>query len=319
MRQAGRSGVRGVPCGGTRPPVRSTRSARSSRGTAPPGRRPRARHASRAATGAVLLLLATGTAPAFAAAAGGADSPERDAQLVYCLDPVHRTDLLTAAVRLGLLKADAKVSPERWAKDHAEDFGRACAALMAAESNSPASAAQQDKGGGEDGWFVALLKQLPLLLAGALLTLGGQSYERGQSERRSLRQELGTTESAYRAAVREYLADYRQDERADHAAVRAARDALALVLSRVPDPPARRAAAERLADGLPLAEPLPRTAGRYLPDSPTLTRTADREQESVDRWLRSLSGLNRTSLYWSWRSLHNRPVRPGAAGTGDGE
>ncbi|NEA61831.1 hypothetical protein [Streptomyces sp. SID12488] len=267
-------------------------------------------------TGAALLLLAAGAAPAFAAAAGGADSPERDAQLVYCLDPVHRTDLLTAAVRLGLLKADAEVSPERWAKDHDKDFGRACAALMAAGSDSPATAAREDKGAGEDGWVVTLLKQLPLLLAGALLTLGGQSYERGQSERRSLRQELGTAESAYRAAVREYLADYRQDERADHTAVRAARDALAVTLSRVPDPPARRAAAERLADGLPLAEPLPRTAGLYLPDSQTRARTATGEQESVDRCLRSLPALNRTSLYWSWRTVRNRPALPGTTGTG---
>ncbi|ELP68548.1 hypothetical protein ACKI1I_03980 [Streptomyces turgidiscabies] len=313
--------MRGVPRDDTRPPVRGAgnpRSARSPRGTAPPGRRPRGRHASRAATGAVLLLLATGTAPAFAAS-GGADSPERDAQLVYCLDPVHRTDLLPAAVRLGLLKADAKVSPERWAKDHDDDFGRACAALMAAESDSPASAAQEDKGGGEDGWLIALLKQLPLLLAGALLTLGGQSYERGQSERRSLRQELGTTESAYRAAVREYLAEYGQDERADHTAVRATRDALTVALSRVPGPSARRAEAERLTDALPLAEPLPRTAGRYLLDAPTRTRRANSEQESVDRCLRSLPGLDRTSLHWSWRAVRHRPVRPGAAGTGSAE
>ncbi|WP_405816366.1 hypothetical protein OG241_17440 [Streptomyces sp. NBC_01390] len=314
--------MRGVPRDGTRPPVRNTTSARSTRvtrGTAPPGRRPRARHASRAATGAVLLLLATGTAPAFAAAAGGVDSPERDAQLVYCLDPVHRTDLLTAAVRLGLLKDDAKVSPERWAKVHDEDFGRACTALMAAESDTPASAAQKDGGGGEDGWFVALLKQLPLLLAGAVLTLFGQSYERGQSERRAIRQELGTTESAYRAAVREYLAHYRQTDRADHTAVRAARDALALALARVPDPPARRAAAERLAGGLPLAEPLPQANGPYLTVPQTRTRTADSEQESVDRWLRSLAELNRASLYWRWRTVRNRPVPAGTAGTGDAE
>ncbi|MDX3749384.1 hypothetical protein [Streptomyces sp. AK08-02] len=311
--------MRGVSRDGTRPPVRSTTGTRSTRAAAPPGRRPRTRHASRAATGAVLLLLATGSAPAFASAAGGADSPERDAQLVYCLDPVHRADLLTAAVRLGLLKADVGVSPERWAKVHEEDFGRACTALMAAESDSPASASREGGGGGEDGWFVALLKQLPLLLAGALLTLGGQSYERGQSERRALRQELGAAESAYRAAVREYLADYRQDERADHTAVRATRDALALVLSRVPEPPARRAAAERLADGLPLAEPLPRTAGRYLPDSQTRTRTADREQQSVNGWLRSLAELNRASLYWSWRTARNRPAPAGTAGTGDAE
>ncbi|WP_327694649.1 hypothetical protein [Streptomyces sp. NBC_00459] len=302
--------MRGVPCDGTRPLTRSTRSTRS---TAPPARRPRARHARHAVTGAALLLLATGAAPAFAASAGGADSPERDAQLVYCLDPVHRTDLLTAAVRLGLLKADDRVTPEQWSRDHDDDFGRTCAALMAADADSPGTAAQGE-GADEDGWLMALLKQLPLLLVGALLTLGGQSFERGRSQQHALQQELATTESAYRVAAREYLAEYGLRERPDHSAVRATREALAAALSRVPGPPARRAAAERLADALPLADPLPWTSGEYLTDSEDRVRGANEEHALVERCLRALPELNRSSSYWSWYRARSRSARSGATG-----
>ena len=228
--------------------------------------------------------------------------------------PVHRTDLLTAAVRLGLLKADDRVTPEQWAKGHDDDFGRACAALMAAESDSPATAVRAEETG-EDGWFMALVKQLPLLLAGALLTLGGQSFERRRSEQRSLQQELRTTESAYRTAVREYLAEYGQPERQpDHSAVRATREALAAALSRVPGPPARQAAAERLIDTLPLADPLPRLSRGYLVDSEDRTRGVNEQHGSVERCLRALPELNRSSSYWSWRRLRTRSARSGAAG-----
>lgn len=320
MRQARRTGVRGVPCGGTRPPARTTRITRITRiartmgSAAPPGRRRHGRHRRHAVAGAALLLLAAGAAPAFAAPAWAVDSPERDARLVYCLDPVHRTDLLAAAVRLGLLKADAEVTPEQWAKDHDDDFERACAALMAAESDSPGTVA----GGGdadEDGWFMTLLKQLPLLLAGALLTLGGQHYERGSSERRLLRQELRTTENAYREAVGEYLAEHsRSEQPVDHSAVRSAREALTVALSRVPGPSARRAAAERITDGLPLAGPLPQSDGPYLLDLATRTRTATEERASVERCLRALPELNRGSLYWTWLTVRTRSARPGTAG-----
>jgi hypothetical protein len=160
---------------------------------------------------------------------------------------------------------------------------------------------------------MTLVKQLPLLLAGALLTLGGQSYERGASERRSLQQELRTAESAFRGTVQEYLAGYRQDARADHSAVRTARNALVVALSRVPGPSARRTAAERLADSLPLAEPLPQTDGTYLLDSEALTRNADREDASVERCLRSMPELNRTTLHWCWFIVRHRPVRSRAA------
>ncbi|WP_157876713.1 hypothetical protein, partial [Streptomyces graminilatus] len=260
--------------------------------------------------------------PAFASAAGNADSPERDAQLVYCLDPVHRADLLTAAVRLGLLKANATVSPEQWAKDKGDDFGRACAALMAAESDSPGTAAQA-KGANEDSWFMGLVKQFPLLLLGALLPLAGQSYERVSSQRRELRQELGARESAYRMAVREYLTAYEEDERADYSAVRAARDALAVALSRVPGPAVRRAAAEELAEGLPLAEPLPHSGGQYLLDTATRTHDAAEVHASVIARLQALPRLNRGLMYWGWRTVRTRPDHAGpvaaAGASGGGE
>ena len=273
-----------------------------------------------AATGAVLLLLAAGAAPAFAA------SKERDVQLVYCLAAVHRADLVDAAVHLRLLRADSvgqddvrpvaggkAISLERWSELYDEDFARACSALMDATPESPGPTPQD---GGGDSWVVTFLKGLPVLAAGALLTVGGQLFERGTSERRLLRQQLGTDEAAYRTAVREYLAAYERDPHTDHSAVRAAREALAGTLSRVPGPPARRQAALEVADGLPLARPLPAVREGTALGTGARTRETLRAQETADRLLRSVPNLNRRSTYWSWRTLrgrYDRGTTPGAA------
>lgn len=157
----------------------------------------------------VLVWWGVTAAPAFAAPGASA---ERDAQLVYCLGTAHRGDLVTAAVRLGLLKAGAtaqetviptaaggRMTLEKWAEHSQDDFGRACSALMSADSDSPGAAAG---GSAEDGWFMTFLKSLPLLGAGALLTLGGQFSERVSAERRQLTQQLDSGTAAFRAAAR---------------------------------------------------------------------------------------------------------------------
>ncbi len=324
MRQGMRHGPHRAPHGGRPPGVRPVE--RTAAPPAPrPGRRLRLRgRSAHAVTGTTLLLLAVGAAPAFAAPAA---SDERDVQLVYCLDRDHRPDLVDAAVRLRVLRPDSvagldRVRPsgaggrmtlERWAERREKDFERACSALMAAASEAPVAAA---KDSGEESWIATFLKGLPLLAAGALLTLGGQFSERHSAERRLFKQQLSADESAYRTAVGEYLAGYEHDPRTDHSAVRTTREALAGTLSRVPGPSTRRAAARLAADGLPLAQPLPDARDGYLLDTDARADDAERERASVERHLRSISDLNRTLLHWSWLTLRTRIARrtaPGAA------
>ncbi|MEV4923802.1 hypothetical protein [Streptomyces roseoverticillatus] len=291
----------------------------------PPGRRGHAAGTAyrlgRAA--AVLLLLAAPAAavvtPAYAGTAS--DAPEeRDTQLVYCLDAKHRGDLVTAAIRLGLLRPDVtsdgivrpsvagagSMTLEQWTERREEDFGRACSALMAAASDSPGTAAEKKQ---EEGWFETFVKSLPLLAAGALLTLGGQFSERVSSERRQRSQQLSSHEAAFRAAVREYLAAYESDPRADHTAVATAREALRGVLSQVSGPATRRTEAQRLAEGLPLARPLPAAQGGGVLGTEGRARLSQEVRESVETHPRAVMDINRRSLYWRWRALRERSAR----------
>ncbi|MEU3840393.1 hypothetical protein AB0E88_10220 [Streptomyces sp. NPDC028635] len=201
---------------------------------------------------------------------------------------------------------------QQWAERRQEEFGRACSALMAAASESPGAAARDDGGG---GWFTDFLKQVPLLAAGALLTLGGQASERLSAERRQFQQQLAGEESAYRTAVHDYLTAYETDERADHGAVRTARTALARTLNRVPGPRARRDAGRAAADALPLGRPLRGDRDGYLLDTEGRGRYAEEQRSTVEDRLRLIPDLNRSKVYWSWRSVRDRIARRERAGT----
>ncbi|MBT2444308.1 hypothetical protein J7E93_30290 [Streptomyces sp. ISL-36] len=274
------------------------------------------------ASPAVAVVASLGAAaPAFAASPG---STERDVQLVYCLDTAHRGDLVSAAVRLGLLRPDVstpdgvkpvapvgRMSLESWAVRHEGDFARACTALMAASSDAPGAPAEKK----QDGWFEAFLTSLPLLAVGALLTLGGQISERLASERRLLGQQLDAGVTAFRTAARAYLAAYEADPQADHTAVVTAREALLGALAQVAGPGARRERAQSLADRLPLERPLPGARGGSLLGTAARARDAREVRRSVEGELRAVSELNRRALYWRWRTVRARLTRqaPGAA------
>ncbi|MFE2878071.1 hypothetical protein ACFXG6_02830 [Streptomyces roseus] len=277
---------------------------------------------------AVALVLLT-AAPASAAAAG---SRERDVQLVYCLDAPHRAELFTAAARLGLLEPAAsapvsvmatdsvvptasvgRMTPQAWSVLRQDDFARACSALMAAASDGPGAPAEEKKA--EGGWLETFLTSLPLLAVGALLTLGGQAWERVSAERRLLKQQLESGSASFRAAAREYLRNYEDNPAADHTAVLTAREALGAALARIGGPGARRARAGRLADELPLARPLPEFSGDRRLGSDARSRRAQEARQSVDRKLSAVSDLNRPGLYWRWRTARERAARttPGAS------
>ncbi|MFG2935883.1 hypothetical protein [Streptomyces sp. NPDC048282] len=277
------------------------------------------------ACGAAVLLSAA--APAWAGPAG---SKERDVQLVYCLDPARLDSLVAAAVRLRLLRADSTTGPagvrpvgsagrltaQQWADRHETDFARACSALMAASSDSPATAAGTDGGGG----LSALWQGVLLSAAGALLTLLGQTSERVSAERRELRRRLVAEEAAFRSAARTYLTDYESDPRgAGHPAVRAAREALAATLLRVPGPEVRRRAARRLAEGLPLPRPLPAVRNGTVLGADARTGEARAPGEALDALPGAVSDLDRPPGYWSLRAVRERntprtpDTTPGAA------
>ncbi|WP_435611642.1 hypothetical protein [Streptomyces sp. bgisy159] len=294
--------------------ARSPGTRRGTRAGSPAARGPRRSAAAlTTACGAALLLAA---AAPVAAAPGAAD--ERDVQLVYCLGPAHRADLVAAGVRLGLLRpgsgaagpgvrraaSDGRLTVEDWADRHGKEFARACSALMAADSEAPAPAA--DKGG--DGWLATFGTALLLSAAGALITLGGQLSERIASERRELRRRLVAEEAAFRSAARAYLTGYENNPRTDHTAVREAREALAAGLFRVPGPAARRRAARQVAEGLPLARPLPAARDGAVLGTDARAEEARTAGRAVDVVPGSVAELDRAPGYWALRT-----VREGSA------
>jgi hypothetical protein len=266
------------------------------------------------ACAAAALPLAVGTG---AWAAPGV-SGERDVHLVYCLAASHRAGLVGAAEDLGLLRpgaagqdavrppgAGGPMTLEQWSRQHEKDFERACTALMAADAASSAGPAPaQDQSG--DSWFVAFLKGLPPLAAGALLTLGGQSFERVSAERRQLTQQLAADQAAYRTAATAYLAAYERDAGADHTAVGSARETLVGSLTRVTGPRARCRAAERISDGLPLGRALPTVRGGNTLGLAARADESERAKRTADQHLRATADLDRGRLYWSWRTLRER-------------
>ncbi|MGW2824941.1 hypothetical protein ACWC24_28640 [Streptomyces sp. NPDC001443] len=214
----------------------------------------------------------------------------------------------------GVAAAGGRMTLRQWADRRTDDFTRACSALMAAEADSGAPAARGS--GAEDGWFEAFLKGLPALAAGALLTLGGQFSERVSSERRLSRQRLRTDEAAFRGAARTYLAAYGSDPEADHAAVRSTREALAGTLFQIPGPAARRRAAARAVERLPLAGPLPASREGVVLGPEGRAGEVREAGEAVDLVLRTVSDLDRGAVHWALRTVLEWRVgrtAPGAA------
>ncbi|HEX4220761.1 MAG TPA: hypothetical protein VHZ97_00205, partial [Pseudonocardiaceae bacterium] len=71
-------------------------------------------------------------------ATAGAD-PADDAQVVYCLAPAHRPDLINAAQSLGVAVPSNPSQLPAWRNSAPADFDRACQALYAADGKATAS------------------------------------------------------------------------------------------------------------------------------------------------------------------------------------
>jgi hypothetical protein len=183
--------------------------------------------------------------------------------------------------------------------------------------NSPATAtasismfAAADKGGSGQGGF---LDAVYLLAAGAALTLVGQMTERISAERRTRSRQLAAAVREFRRITWLYLAAYEQDPDADHAEALRAREALSGLLALVPGPAPRSEAARRLADSLPLAEPLPGSRDGQLLGPHERKSEASAVRTTVDRQARDVGELLRPAPLWWLRRLrgNGRPTSSG--------
>jgi hypothetical protein len=137
---------------------------------------------------AAVCLEVVSTPPAALAAGSGKD----DVQLVYCLAPSHRADLVEAAVNLGEARtvpgdptrmragrAGRTLTAPQWAGLDPDAFRRTCLALMAADA-----AGEPAGGGGGGGDSAGLGTALVVAAGAALFTLLGQVFERSTGGRR---------------------------------------------------------------------------------------------------------------------------------------
>jgi hypothetical protein len=128
------------------------------------------------------------------------DDARRDADLVYCLDPGNRAELVRAASALGLARpgtapdhvivSGREMTIEEWRSAHGRDFERGCAAL-ATSARPPTTVVQ---GTGLDSVVGVLLP----VLAGALL-----SWLSAEARARSITAQMEADN--LRSAVRAYV------------------------------------------------------------------------------------------------------------------
>lgn len=144
---------------------------------------------------ALLALLAGLSPPAHA-------DTEDDSLLVYCLSPVHRTELLEAAAALGVARRDnagtyvlpdnTPLDPATWPKNHRDDFVRTCKALFAAQRTP------------ESGLSASLLPFLTALV-GAVLAFLAASWRDRVARGHALADGLRSAFNGYSQAVDTYL------------------------------------------------------------------------------------------------------------------
>ncbi|MBB6399444.1 hypothetical protein BKA00_006358 [Actinomadura coerulea] len=144
-------------------------------------------------------------APASAAAGDTAD----DARLVHCLSPAHQTELVNAAVALGLgeraaarthIKVAGKATPlDAWRKQKPEAFDRACKALYEASKEGGSS------GGGSGALSLSeLVKILLAAAAGAVLTMLAGDWRSARDTGMLRADELRRAARQYGSAASEY-------------------------------------------------------------------------------------------------------------------
>ena len=215
---------------------------------------------------------ATASAPPAVTAGGAPVTPAPgsaatdDLYAVYCLAPDHRAQTAAAAVRLGRAAVPGRadrvavgagqhaevLDVPAWAGARPAAFHRVCAAVVAAAQVAPAAGGGggDGQGGGSDG----LVRTALIAAIGAFLALLGQFVERGTARLRQRSDELRAALAGYAQQAETFLSDWGAGQPTAFGEVRSSRAALAALLRALPSHGARRAAAARLADELPLAE-----------------------------------------------------------------
>lgn len=259
-------------------------------------------------------------APATAAADPG------DVETVYCLADIRRPEVVQAAVHLGKGEAVpgrpsmlAVGSPgqvmtlEEWRENDPENFTEVCAALLRANSDTPAADAV-------GLWNNPLL----LLIAGSVLTMFGAFVERLSQHRRQRLDILAAAIDDFRDSAGIYLDAWELDASASHDAADADRRKLIAALRGLRAAGGRREAVRNLSGGIPLAHPLSGVvqegAGRARQKVASQREEESREQRRLlDSALETAEGLVHSPVVWHWRRVKVRlGRRRGRLPGGDG-
>jgi hypothetical protein len=165
-----------------------------------------------------------------------ASTADTDAGPVFCQEPAHRADLTTAAVTLGLASGSGDgtvvvggrtLSTQRWQRADPAGFGRACAAVRAADG-APAPSS------GAGAALLSVISVLLPLVAGAVLGLLTSAYRDAVLARRELATQLARAAREFTETGLEYVNTWRSPARqGDPAPVRQRRWRLAEVLEDV--------------------------------------------------------------------------------------
>jgi hypothetical protein len=185
--------------------------------------------------GALLAaVLVAGAALLAGCASTGAGQADRDAAAVFCLTGQHRPDLVDAAVVLGtatpgtapetVVSGGREYSLEDWRRDHAADFDRTCAALLAADGQAAPAAGSSGSGLG------SALLSIGSLILGAALTGGLTTWRDAVTRRRQRADGLRRAAVGFEQALGAFLRSWtgagpEQDQSAQP--VQRARDELA--------------------------------------------------------------------------------------------
>lgn len=140
-----------------------------------------------------------------------------DADLVFCLSPGQRSQLIDAAVALQLahrtpeperllIRDEGELTVEQWRRTHAADFDRACAALIAAARTAPPSPTPATPSPGNPD---SLLRILLPVVVGALMTgvttVLVSAWKDAPVRRRALAESLRSTALDFVQATDTYL------------------------------------------------------------------------------------------------------------------
>jgi len=144
------------------------------------------------------------------AACSATTDPAADGRLVFCLSPDQATNLVNAAVAIGvaghgatpqqLLVDGQSLAVSQWRAGHGADFDRTCQALASAPREPTTNSAADSTSTG----LLGDLQSVLLLLAGAFVSLLSGSLKYGIDRRRLQATQLHSAAESFRLGYADY-------------------------------------------------------------------------------------------------------------------